>query len=854
MVFNASLIQWGEATGNNAIRDLGIYLYTTEQTGIEEYYMDTQHQNFPPTQQYSLVSRVWGNSFDNGTFWTGDIAASYGIELYPIQGGSIYLGLDTVYVDLLWNEMAANTGIMSNQVNPNLWHDIYWEYLAFINPAQSIEMYNSFPNRELKFGISDAQTYHWLHYMNALGKVNAAITADHPCAVAFINNGQINYVAHNYSDAPITVTFSTGFQMQVPARKMVTSPDCAFTGIIASSFPQAYIGGSVNLVATISGGTPTKVEFMDGATSLGTLTAAPFAMNATNLQLGIHQFYAKVFDNEKFSITNTARVQVGDQLPYTGTVFAIPGIIEAGKYDVFEGGRGQNIAYLDVTAGNSGDFRMNESVDASLHATEGATVGWIASGEWLEFTVNVAQPGLYSFAFRYASGNTAGGGPFHLECDGQIISDEIPVPATSGWNNWATKTVTEIPLTDGEHILRVAFAAGEFNLGKMTFTRTGNLPYSYPTANAGINIKVVIPQTSTTLDGSASTESGGNALTYFWTQNYGPSVVQFADPTAIQPFIGDLAEGMYSFTLTVKNPDLRTDDDDVLVLVTPFQNAPPMVALTSPTNNSTFTEGDPVTISANASDFDGTIQKVDFYVGNTLISTVSAAPYTTQWNPVTGSYTLMAKATDNEGAESTSQIINVFIDPLMMCTDTSNEALQGTFTDGYIWTYQTVGTDVIITFELLDNKTDVSAYLWKENPFTEIPMTKIGDKLFSYTLTGQTIGSTISYACKFAFAGGMAVTKYISYVVGDNCINVGIENIFESPLSLFPNPVENELTIRGISESATIFIYDLNGQQLLEKTAISETEKMDVSHMNKGFYLIKVIDEKTIRTSKMIKL
>jgi hypothetical protein len=139
---------------------------------------------------------------------------------------------------------------------------------------------------------------------------------------------------------------------------------------------------------------------------------------------------------------------------------------------------------------------------------------------------------------------------------------------------------------------------------------------------------------------------------------------------------------------------------------------------------------------------------------------------------------------------------------------------------------------------LLDNKTDVSAYLWKENPFTEIPMTKIGDKLFSYTLTGQTIGSTISYACKFAFAGGMAVTKYISYVVGDNCINVGIENIFESPLSLFPNPVENELTIRGISESATIFIYDLNGQQLLEKTAISETEKMDVSHMNKGIYLI----------------
>jgi endoglucanase Acf2 len=802
MVFNASLIQWGEATGNTAIRDLGIYLYTTEQTGIEEYYMDTQHRNFPPSQQYALVSRVWGNSFDNGTFWTADIAASYGIELYPIQGGSIYLGLDTVYVDLLWNEMAQNTGIMSNQVNPNLWHDIYWEYLAFINPAQAIEMYNSFPNREIKFGISDAQTYHWLHAMNALGKVNAGITADNPCAVAFIKNGQVNYVAQNYSDSPVTVTFSTGFQLQVPARKMVTSMDCAFTGIVTSSFPKSYVGGSVKLDAAISGGTPTKVEFMDGATSLGTLTAAPFTMNATNLQLGIHHFYAKIYDQEKFSITNTAQVQVGDQLPYTGTVFAIPGIIEPGKYDIFEGGKGQNIAYLDVTTGNSGDFRMSESVDASLNATEGATVGWISSGEWLEFTVNVAQPGLYSLAFRYASGNTAGGGPFHLELDGQIISDNIAVPTTNNWNTWATKTVTGIPLTDGEHILRVAFSAGEFNLGKMTFTRTGNLNFSYPTANAGTNIMVVLPQTSATLDGSASIESGGNSLTYLWTQNYGPSVVQIADPTAIQPFIGDLAEGMYSFKLTVKNPELRSDDDDVLVLVTPFQNAPPTIAITAPYNNSTYTLGDPVTISANASDFDGTIQKVDFYEGNNFISTVTTAPYTTQWNPNVGSYQLSAKATDNDGAETTSQIINVVIAPLMMCSETSNEATQGTFTEGYICTYETVGTSVIITFELLDDKTGVIAYLWKQNPFTEVQMTSVGNNIFEYTLTGQTIGVTLSYACKFAFPGGMAVTKYISYEVGDNCVHIGIEDPSVSPLILFPDPSEYRATLNNLHSFA----------------------------------------------------
>jgi len=96
MVFASSLIHWGEITGDKATRDLGIYLYTTEQTGIEEYYMDTHHRNFPASQKYSLVSRVWGNSQDNETFWTSDIAASYGIELYPIHGGSLYLGQDTL--------------------------------------------------------------------------------------------------------------------------------------------------------------------------------------------------------------------------------------------------------------------------------------------------------------------------------------------------------------------------------------------------------------------------------------------------------------------------------------------------------------------------------------------------------------------------------------------------------------------------------------------------------------------------------------------------------------------------------------------------------------------------------------
>jgi len=854
MQFNSALIHWGEVTANKAVRDLGIYLYTTEQTAIEEYWMDIHHRNFPPTQKYSLVSRIWGNSFDNGTFWTGDIAASYGIEMYPIHGGSLYLAHDTVYVKRLWTEIKANTGIMSNQVNPNLWHDIMWEYQAFLEPSEAIKLYDSNPNRSLKFGVSDAQTYHWLHSMNALGRVDASITANYPIAAAFKQNNEIVYVAHNYSNTPITVHFSTGYDLVVPARKMVTSKDSQAEGILTTSFDRAFIGGSVKLSVTVTEGTASKIEFMDGNTSLGTVSSAPFVFEAINLGLGVHSFYAKVYENEKYNTTNSVSVTVGNQMHYSGTPSEIPGTIEAGKYDIFEGGKGQNIAFLDLSPGNAGDFRMDESVDATSNTSEGATVGWINSGEWLEYTVNVTQAGLYSFAFRYASGNANGGGPFSLELDGQSVSGNITVPSTSTtvWTVWATKTVNDIPLTEGKHVLRVAFSSGEFNLGKMTFTRTGVIPYSYPTANAGIDLKVLLPLTSVQLDGSASSETAAKALTYKWTQNYGPTVIQFSGTTTINPTISGLVEGMYSLKLTVTNPDLRTDEDELLVIVSSSANIAPTVALISPVNNSTYTEGKTIIIAANANDFDGTISQVDFYQNNTLISSDNTAPYSITWNPSAGNYQLTAKATDNGGTVSPSQVVNITIAPLMSCTTTSTLASQGSFSVGYKATFETVGSNVNISFELLDDKAGVIAYLFKETPFSESAMTNVSGKIFTSTISGQTAGSTISYACKFAYAGGMSVTKYITYVVGTNCSATGVDKIISTEPFFYPNPVQEVLTINLSEEKNRLMLFDIVGRNVFDEF-VPSVYKLNMSNYKTGIYFIKAENSERIFNGKVIK-
>lgn len=81
----------------------------------------------------------------------------------------------------------------------------------------------------------------------------------------------------------------------------------------------------------------------------------------------------------------------------------------------------------------------------------------------------------------------------------------------------------------------------------------------------------------------------------------------------------------------------------------------PTVEITSPTNDSQFILGAPVTITANASDADGTVIEVAFYSNGTLISKDTAAPYTATFTPADyGIYSITAKATDNDNATTTT--------------------------------------------------------------------------------------------------------------------------------------------------------------------------------------------------------
>jgi hypothetical protein len=170
---------------------------------------------------------------------------------------------------------------------------------------------------------------------------------------------------------------------------------------------------------------------------------------------------------EPSSKTYSVRLTVSQpvpQEPYSGTPTAIPGTVEAEDYD--NGGEGK--AYHDTDAGNSGGaYRTDEGVDVESCSEGGHNVGWIETGEWLEYTVTVAEDANYDVSLRVAS--QSGGGQVHVECDGQDLTGTVDIGSTGGWSTWKSVGAGSVRLAPGEHVIRVVADNGGFNLNSTTF-------------------------------------------------------------------------------------------------------------------------------------------------------------------------------------------------------------------------------------------------------------------------------------------------------------------------------------------------------------------------------------------------
>ncbi|MCT4614963.1 MAG: glycosyl hydrolase family 18 protein [Marinifilaceae bacterium] len=128
----------------------------------------------------------------------------------------------------------------------------------------------------------------------------------------------------------------------------------------------------------------------------------------------------------------------------------------------------------------------------------------------------------------------------------------------------------------------------------------------------------------------------------------------------------ELIRGMMTWSI---NWDASTDDghipysfsDKYFEYFSKILNKSPDINITSPLNNDIFGI-EQININVDAIDNDGSIDRVEFYIGDKLISTDKSLPYTYDWNPNNaGVYNIKCIAFDNKGKSSESQKLTLHI-------------------------------------------------------------------------------------------------------------------------------------------------------------------------------------------------
>lgn len=129
---------------------------------------------------------------------------------------------------------------------------------------------------------------------------------------------------------------------------------------------------------------------------------------------------------------------------------------------------GQNIAFYDTGGGGGNTYRadMGDNTSSMVTIEGGGNLGYLATGEWYIYTIDVEKAGTYEVTVNLAGGS--GDGWYHFEVDGARVCENFMVPNTGGWGAFIDKPVT-MDLPEGTHKFKFYADAANHNPKHMTF-------------------------------------------------------------------------------------------------------------------------------------------------------------------------------------------------------------------------------------------------------------------------------------------------------------------------------------------------------------------------------------------------
>src|SRR5215203_4614753 len=282
----------------------------------------------------------------------------------------------------------------------------------------------------------------------------------------------------------------------------------------------------------------------------------------------------------------------------------------------------------------------------------GLNVGWIEQGDWMDYSINPSSSGTYTINLRIDNPNT--GAQLQIKkSDGTVLST-VNLPNTWGWQEWQT-TATTVTLAAGVQTIRIqSSAAPGWNINWLEFVQTG-VTNQTPSANAGADQTITLPVSTVTLSGSGA-DVDGSIVSYVWSKVSGGTATITSSSSASTTVTG-LAQGSYTFRLTVSDNGGATASDDVVVIVnalsnqTPSANAGADQTITLPVST--------VTLSGSGADVDGSIVSYAWskVSGGTATITSSSSASTTVTGLAQGSYTFRLTVSDNGGATASDDVV-----------------------------------------------------------------------------------------------------------------------------------------------------------------------------------------------------
>ena len=380
------------------------------------------------------------------------------------------------------------------------------------------------------------------------------------------------------------------------------SPSVGVTSPVSGSSVTVGTTQTVTAVAAASnpGATITSVQFLANGISLGTSLASPYSVAWTPASAGT------------YNLTAIATDSIGTQA--TSSSVAIT-VTAAGGGGGGGGGLTAPVVVIDTPA-NGSTLTVNTS--QTISATASLTNGTVTS---VAFSAN-----------------------------GTSIGSATVYPYTINWTPTTLGTFTITAVATGSN------GAQATAVNTVTVSSATAPTVSITAPSTGSTVGVNLAQTITA---TAASSTGYIASVEFLVNGKPLSTDTVFPYTASWTPSGT---GTYILTAVAK------DNSGVITTSTPATitvaaSAAPTVSLTNPGSGSSYTIGSSLTLTAAASDSDGTITQVSFYVNGALLSTDTTAPYTSSiWTPASsGNYTLTAQATDNSGNVTTSTAVTVTI-------------------------------------------------------------------------------------------------------------------------------------------------------------------------------------------------